>query len=373
MARKRQRKKDRQATHQLEDVEVTKVDLVGEPATGDRFLVIRSDEAAVGEPVEPDPEPVERGPDEKPPGESPERASDAVQPEGEGDDPPQEETPSQEAPEASEDVPEENPEEPEPTPEEITRVVLDPGFQEEAVKATAEIVAEAQELLREIQEFQVGEDGAKELPEDTLEGFNGLGVQVARAVLEIGVEDFEPGQALWDSIQRAGAKMARNRLQKFRQALDALGSILTELEGGKKEEKRMGDIKRDQDQPEETTTEETTTAKPEEKPEEETATEEKPEEETQPEMATEEKPVKEEVARAEVQIQGLDEIMAKLDTVARSQEETQKGLKNLATRLDTVERSAGIPNGTQPEDPEPVKREKEEKPFWGNITGHGKK
>ncbi len=35
----------RQATHRLEDVEVFKVDIVGRPATGDRFMVVRSEES----------------------------------------------------------------------------------------------------------------------------------------------------------------------------------------------------------------------------------------------------------------------------------------------------------------------------------------
>lgn len=237
--------------------------------------------------------------------------------------------------------------------EHLTGQPLDLAFHERVVQSVTDIVAEGLDLVKELKEMPTTtEGGIKELPEDTLETFNSLGIQVARSVISCVGDKFEPDQALWNSIKRAGAKMSTTRLRRFKEALTALGSILQELEGN--EERKMDEkekVKREEGPKEEEKKEETKEVKREEVEEKKV--------EVKEEVKVEEK---KEVEREEEKPK--DDLKGLMEQILRGQESLQKDVKTLSERVETVERNVGTPNGS-PETGNTQDVERKKESLWG--------
>ena len=141
MPKSRRRRKN-EAEYELQDIEVKKVDLVGSPATGDTFLVIRSDD------------------DED------EMLTDTV--------PASSQENSDNMPEASVDIKEKTKRSDVVTESETylsESKGLMPEFQQQTVDTLNEILRQHMELIKAVQEMPVDDEGATVLPESILDNF----------------------------------------------------------------------------------------------------------------------------------------------------------------------------------------------------------
>lgn len=316
--KKHKRKRKNEALYELQDLEVVKVDLVGEPATGDKFLVVRSDDS--------------------------EKVKENVKPK---------------------------------TPEIIEENKKQNNISE-LLKNVEGISLKAANIFRDVKNFSFDNNDKKVLSSENLEALYELGRSVSYVIATAGIDNASSNDLIWQSLQRAGAKMATTRLEKFRNALRSLSGILDELEYKmEKETMKKEEVKRESVT--QITENEGTDVKPENVAPVESKSVKAEPVKVEPVKA---EPVKAEpisdepkiasIARMETSLQDL---ISKLEEIQRSHVESVDNYKKMVDQIDginnritQIEQASTGTNQQPEENTQTVQRDKT-KGFWGNITG----